>query len=235
MQKYVFIGSNVPLFVKYAELLPKISDFLAFPGFNQWKTKIAKEQQKKGFEIKSITIQDVDYFKDRVGFAKFSVDMVHLGVKLPGIVFCRGASVAVLVVVESDKEMFVVCTRQARVAVAQMGYLELPAGMMDGSGNFRLQATKELEEECGISIEPHELCFLNSLAPSPGACDEYVDVYYAKVYKTCQEIEEMQGRKGGLAEDGEDITLDLVRFEDVYQSSSMTAIAALSLYKKLSK
>lgn len=48
---------------------------------------------------------------------------------------------------EEDKLLL---TLQPRIAVPHLLFPELPAGMLDGSGNFAGTAAKEIEEETGI-------------------------------------------------------------------------------------
>ena len=49
----------------------------------------------------------------------------------------RGGSVGILVVLECDGTEYTVLTRQARVPMGTANLPEIPAGMLDGSGNFK--------------------------------------------------------------------------------------------------
>lgn len=100
-----------------------------------------------------IHIQSVDHFGKRVGFVKFKAD-AFLATKdglasVPGIVFMRGAAVGVLVVLDCDGKQYTILTYQARVPAGCSNLPEIPAGMMDGRGNFRGVAAEELAEEVG--------------------------------------------------------------------------------------
>ena len=59
-------------------------------------------------------------------------------ITVPGIVFMRGGSIGVLVILECDGEEFTILTNQARVPVGGHAVPEIPAGMIDGAGNFSL-------------------------------------------------------------------------------------------------
>lgn len=89
-------------------------------------------------------------FGPRVGFVKFrSFAQLSLGgdegiVDKPGIVFMRGGTVAVLMVLECEGKEYTILTYQARVPVGMSMMPEVPAGMLDGSGNFRGLAAEEI-------------------------------------------------------------------------------------------
>ena len=74
-----------------------------------------------------------------LGFVKLKADISNdEGEKLPGIVFLRGGSVAMLLILEakSTAEEYALLTVQPRIAVGSLGFVELPAGMLDDSGTF---------------------------------------------------------------------------------------------------
>ena len=114
--------------------------------------------------VHSIALSDVDYFGHRVGFLKFTAHVTKDGVALPGIVFMRGGAVAVLPLLRCDGERFVLCCRQPRVPCGVADFLEIPAGMLDGSGHFSGVAAKEMQEETGLDIGADELVDLTALA-----------------------------------------------------------------------
>ncbi|KAJ3275032.1 hypothetical protein HDV01_001538 [Terramyces sp. JEL0728] len=191
-------------------------------------------QDLSQIKINQIVIQDMDFFGPRIGFIKFKVDMAWLdGTPLPGIVFCRGDAVAILVILKSPDMEKVVMVQQPRVPIGSMGFLELPAGMLDDSNSFVGTAAQELKEETGLAIEHDELFHLNTLAPSPGGCDEYLGLYYVEKHMETKEILELEGKICGLREHGERISLKLVDFDELYSSTSMPVLAAAALYNKL--
>lgn len=51
-----------------------------------------------------------------------------------------------------DEQDRIMLTLQPRIAVPHLSFPELPAGMLDGSGNFAGAAAKEIEEETGNAL-----------------------------------------------------------------------------------
>ncbi|KAJ3257921.1 hypothetical protein HK103_004212 [Boothiomyces macroporosus] len=223
---------TVPITTKYTELQPHLSKIMEFKPFLKWQANIASQDLSQ-IKINQIIVQDVDYFGSRIGFVKFKVDMTWLdGTPLPGIVFCRGDAVAILVILQSADLKKVVMVQQPRLPIGSMGFSELPAGMLDDSNSFVGTAAQELKEETGLVIEHDELVHLNTLAPSPGGCDEYLGLYYVEKEMETSEILELEGKVCGLREHGERISLKLVDFEELYSSKSLPVLAAVALYKK---
>jgi ADP-sugar diphosphatase len=77
----------------------------------------------------------------------------------------RGGAVSMLLVLKSpgNKDK-IILTLQPRVPVPDLAFPELPAGMLDGSGNFVGTAAKEIEEETGLKIKEEELIDMTELA-----------------------------------------------------------------------
>ena len=145
---------------------------------------------------------------------------------------------------------------QARVAAAAVTFTELPAGMLD-DGTFAGTAAKEIEEECGLKVPESELINLSALAlseqqaaanesdpgvklgegiyPSPGACDEFIPIFLYQKKVSRNEIEEWQGKLTGLREEGEKITLKIVKLQDLWKEGARDAkaLSALALYTSL--
>lgn len=57
-------------------------------------------------------------------------------------------------------EAYVLLTVQPRIPTGSLGFVELPAGMIDGDSNFAGVAAKEIEEELGLVIKQTELTCL---------------------------------------------------------------------------
>ena len=100
-------------------------------------------------------MQSVDVFgSGRIGFVKVNITAyeVATGNRVPGILFLRGGSVAVLpLIVTEDGELSTIICRQMSVA---FGYptLGCPSGMLDGDGDFVGKAVQEVREETGIEL-----------------------------------------------------------------------------------
>ena len=212
------------------------------------------------YKLRSITIQSVDFFGgDRIGFLKLSAEVSNeKGEKLPGSVFLRGGSVGMMLVLkptDNEEEKFVVLTLQPRVPAGSLSFAELPAGMLDDSGTFAGGAAKEIKEEVGLEIPEDELVDMTKLAlenssasqseeelqsavyPSPGGSDEYIPLFLWEKAMDRKNIEELKGKLTGLREDGEKITLKIVKLEDLWKEGARDGktIAAWGLYEGLKR
>eukprot|EP01133_Synstelium_polycarpum_P012264 gene12264-14374_t len=221
-----------------------VDTILNAPNFVKWVQKMDKQDK---LQVKSINVQSVDMFGKNVGFLKFKAEVLALpdNRPVPGIVFCRGGSVAILVILkskESGKE-FSLLTVQTRVPAASFNYAEIPAGMLDGSGHFVGVAAKEMKEETGIDVTEDKLVDLTSLAygadadgmfPSPGGCDEYIRLFLFRDTLDQAKIDELQNKCTGCLSENESITLDVVPLEDLWKrSADGKTLSALFLYEKL--
>lgn len=196
---------------------------LASPKFIDWVASV-----DPGLAVKRVMIQSVDLFGPNVGFLKIVADVSKDGTFVPGISFIRGDSVGILVVLVCDDREYLLLTVQPRSSVGSSGFVEIPAGMMDGSGNFVGQAAKELGEEAGLRITEGDLTDLStaiarteeefnapvSYALSPGGCDECMRFFVHRKNVTRAELTALEGKATGLLEEGEVITLKVVRLND---------------------
>jgi len=187
---------------------------------------------------------------------------------LPGAVFLRGPSVAVLVILvpedegsvkDEEKERWVILTVQPRPASGSLGFVELPAGMVDDeTGDFAGAAAREMEEELEMKIRKGDLVCLSELAgevqpegatdqsgvplphgmyPSPGACDEYIRIYMHERRVPRAQLAEWEGKLTGLREHGEKITLKLIKMKDLWRQAARDAkaLSALALWEGLKR
>lgn len=148
-------------------------------------------------------------------------------------------------------ERYVVLTVQPRVPAGSLGFVELPAGMVDDAGNFKGVAAKEIEEELGLTISEDELTCLSDLAapvetgdgeglakamfPSAGGCDEHVTMYSHERRIPRAQLKEWSGRLTGLRDHGEKITLKVVPMKDLWREGARDAkcLGALALWEGL--
>ena len=182
----------------------------------------------------------------KVGFLKFNACVEQKGSKLslPGIVFMRGGSVGIIVVIECKEtgQKYTLLTKQARVPIGQE-LLEIPAGMLDGSGDFGGVAVKELREETGISISTKHLVNLSdgvcSVDPgkpkgiylSPGGCDEFMTLYSYTTKMSLKEINGLKGKLTGEIHEGESIKLVVKRLDELPKIvPDAKSLAAYMLY-----
>lgn len=134
------------------------------------------------YVLRSIKIQSFDLFGgSRLGFVKLVAEVTNSArERLPGAVFLRGPSVAMLVVLvpddapleEGKEDRYVLLTVQPRIAAGSLAFVELPAGMVDEAGNFAGTAAKEIKEELGLEIPESELKCLSELAAPRPSVDE---------------------------------------------------------------
>lgn len=211
------------------------------------------------YALRSVTVQAFDLFGgNRLGFLKINADVSNsAGESLPAGGMLRGPSVAMLVMLipedaTSDDERYVVLTVQPRVPAASLGFVEIPAGMVDDAGSFKGAAAKEMEEELGIEIHEDELVCLSDLAvpegsdaaaeglanamfPSAGGCDEHVTIYSYEQRIPREQLREWSGRLTGLRSEGEKITLKVVPMKDLWKEGARDAkaLGALALWEGL--
>ena len=162
---------------------------------------------------------------------------------------------------DDEEERYVLLTVQPRVAAGSLEFVELPAGMVDEGGSFAGQAAREMEEELGLVIGEGELVALSELAgevadaageggviggegvgrlpravyPSAGGCDEYIPIYMHERRVPRAQLGEWTGKLTGLREEGEKITLKLVRMRDLWKEGARDAkcLAAVALWEGL--
>ena len=208
------------------------------------------------FVLRSVRVQSVDFFGgNRIGFIKLTASVSNsAGETLPAAALLRGPSVAMLVMLIPDdapSERYAVFTVQPRIPTGSLGFVELPAGMVDDAGTFKGAAAKEMEEELGITINEDELKCLSELAvegesddgeglppamfPSAGGCDEHVTLYSYERMVSRKELEDWSGRLTGLRDHGEKITLKIVPMQDAWKAGARDAkaLGALALWQGL--
>jgi ADP-sugar diphosphatase len=195
------------------------------------------------FAVRSIEFQSVDIIHEQVRFIKFKADVADSeGKPLPGIVFMRGGSVAILVVLECEGEEYTVLTLQPRFAVGDPALPEIPAGTMEDNGDFKGAALRELEEETGLKVSQEDLIDLMSIYyyksfpntgvyVTPGGSDEYVKLFALRKKVTKEELGELEGKCTGLAAENEQITLSVIKLEVLpYKTVDAKALSAYLLY-----
>jgi ADP-sugar diphosphatase len=252
------------------------SQLLTFPAFKTWLATLQKSlslQQtskshpfhKTPYALKSIEIQSVDFFSNqRLGFLKLKANISNdEGEHLPGSVFMRGGSVAMLIILKpsdhnpsAEAEEYTILTIQPRIPAGSLAFTELPAGMLDDDGSFAGAAAKEIQEETGLEISGDDLLDLTQLAaatspspsqdegeedlqtaiyPSPGGSDEFIPIFLARKTLPLEEIKALKGKLTGLRNHGEKITLKVVSVGEVWKVAWRDAktLAAMALYRGL--
>ncbi|KAJ5908105.1 hypothetical protein N7495_000787 [Penicillium taxi] len=247
-------------------------ELLLFPAFKIWMSTlqhslarqktVSHEFHQNPYILRQIDIQSTDRFGGgRLGFVKLKADVSNsLGEKLPGIVFLRGGSVGMLLILqpdhlpaEHDHGKRAILTVQPRIPAGSLAFSEIPAGMLDDSGTFSGAAAKEIQEETGLSVQQSELTDMTALAlqsvnetangeklqkafyPSAGGSDEFIPLFLCQKRMPLKEIEQLQGKLTGLRKDGEMITLKLVPLENLWKEGLRDGktLAAWALYRGL--
>lgn len=181
----------------------------------------------KSLLLRSIKILSVYMFGKNVGFIGLEADCslkTHPETKLPGYAFVRGKSVAIFVLINNK---FMVLTKQFRVPVGKF-MLEIPAGMLDESGDFCGSAAKELEEEIGMKINAKDLIYLTSMYPSCGGSDEEIIFYFINLTLEDKQIEDLRSKTFGDEKECEIITLQVLElsFENILETKDAKLFTA---------
>jgi ADP-sugar diphosphatase len=165
----------------------------------------------------SHTVSNVVYFGSRPGFVNLSVDAVYpeSGTRLPGAVFLRGGSVAVLMLCRIEGTLHVVMVKQARVPVGKF-ISELPAGMMEDSGRFSNKAMQEVLEETGVVVRRSDMKLLGrDVYLSPGGCDERLTLFMCDIDSSSIDT----SRTYGNSSEGERMQVHLQRVDgDLFET-----------------
>ncbi|PVH71589.1 hypothetical protein DL98DRAFT_95044 [Cadophora sp. DSE1049] len=258
------------------------SVLLAYEPFVEWVEQLKRslDLQRTGvgnfgekhpfhddpYELKNIHIQAVDFFgkegKERIGFLKYKALIENQKGKdgepmeLPGLIFMRGGSVAMLMILRpkgNSDERWVILTEQARVPAGSLSFLEIPAGMIDEkTKDIKSAAIVEIEEETGLKINSEDLVDMTELAlrgspnpehlkeamyPSPGGSDEFISLFLWEQEMDQLEIAALKEKLTGNKMQGEMITLRLIRYEDLWKVATRDAKAIVSwaLYESLKR
>jgi ADP-sugar diphosphatase len=247
------------------KLAPNITkdQLLAYKPFNDWlatlQSSLALQDsenhpfKKEPYTLREIEIQAVDWFGPHIGFIKFKTVVENeKKERLPGGVFMRGGSVAMLMILrpkDARDERWVIMTEQPRIPAGGLMFKEIPAGMIDAD-TFTGAAAKEILEETGLIIPIDELKDLTALAlqsaqtseklqaamyPTPGGSDEFIKIFLWEKEMEPHEIEEMKDKLTGERAKGEKITVRLCDYEDLWKEGARDAktLAAWALYEGL--
>ncbi|KAJ0968668.1 hypothetical protein J5N97_025585 [Dioscorea zingiberensis] len=214
--------------------------------FQNWLKSVQSETgllASGEMSLRQVIVQGVDMFGRGVGFLKFKADVFDkkTGVKIPGIVFARGQSVGVLIILESGGEEYVVLTEQVRVPIGRF-ILELPAGVLDDDrGDVVGTAVREVEEETGIHLKIEDMVNLTSfldpktgckIFPSPGGSDEELSLFLYRGFVEEEIISSLQGKEMGLRDHGELIRVHVVPYDNFWRSTAdAKALTAIALYE----
>lgn len=206
--------------------------------FREWLDEMDRER----FKIRSVHIQAVNIFAGpRVGFVMFKADVVDANDRfVPGVVFMRGGAVAILPVLICNGTQHAVLAVQPRLPTGRFDFVEIPAGMLDDSGNFYGPAADLLKDELNMTVAIDELINLSELAghsrghfPSPGGCEETIRVYCFIRHVTEDELAKIRGRFTSNPEHGKQITLKVAPLADLWKIPDGKTVVAYALFREL--
>jgi ADP-sugar diphosphatase len=159
----------------------------------------------------------------------------------------------------SEEEKYAVLTVQPRIAAASLALAEIPAGMLDASGDFAGTAAKEIAEETTLKVNKEDLFNMseasvskastdlwqkksdgakasaekemlqNAMYPSPGALDEFIPLFLCQKRLPKEDLDNLRGKLTGLREEGEKITLKLVPLDELWIEGGRDAKALAAL------
>ena len=229
-------GQLIPVVVPLTVIpLDVAQKAVQYSPFTQWLNGVEER-----YDVRSITFQSIDMFGSRVGFIKFEAEVYDrtTGERMSGIIFMRGGSVGILVILECEGAEYALLAVQPRIATGEFAFTEILAGMLDGSGNFVGVAAKELKEEAGPDFAIGEKDLLALTAPdrpiflSPGGTDETMSLFLYRRTVTRAQLEALSGRATGELEDGERIVLKVVPADDLWSINDAKTLLAISLYER---
>ena len=181
---------------------------------------------KKKFVISKIHFSSVDFrFNRHVPlFVKLTATAtLPDGKPVHGIVLVRGDAVGVLVVLRAEGKPYLLLVRQPRFAISEPESLEMPAGILDWSSDFRKVALSELKEEAMIDAKDEELIDLTGFytggtldghAGSCGLLDERIRLYAIERTVTLDELHRLDGRNQEYTNENEWIRTVVLPYEE---------------------
>lgn len=161
-------------------------------------------------------------FGSNLGFAILTTDVkTRKGGKiLPGAVFLRGDSVAIMVIVSCEGKRYALLTKQFRIPVGGHAIVEAVAGMMDEGKDPVGVAIKEVKEEANVEIKKEDLVKLTAIAPSAGGCDEQITCYYTRTLEiSATKLKEIQEKIFGTGDEA--IRIIAVPFNTLQEAFSL--------------
>ena len=203
------------------------------------------EASREKFIVSKVHFESVNYFdKKHVPlFIKLKATAtLPDGRPVHGIVLVRGNAVGVLVVLRCEGQKYMLLVRQPRLAISEQASLEIPAGILDWSGDYRKVALSELEEEAQIHADDSELIDLSDFwwkdstpgfAGSCGILDERIRLYAIERDVTREQLEAMDGKNQTYVDENEWIRTQVLPYEDAaHKFIDGKNLIALFLYER---
>lgn len=189
--------------------------------FKEWL-----ERAQAKFTVSKIHFSSVDFLQKTHEplFIKLTATAtLPDGRPVHGIVLVRGNAVGVLVVLLCEGKRYLLLVRQPRFAISETESLEIPAGILDWTGDYRKVALSELEEEAQIVAEDSELIDLtqfwwgdgvDGFAGSCGLLDERIRLYAIERTVTAEQLRAMDGKNQLYTDENEWIRTEVLPYEE---------------------
>ena len=208
--------------------------------FRDWLSATSEK-----FRISKIHFTSVDYLRNghQPLFIKLNATAtLPDGRPVHGIVLVRGNAVGILVVLRCEGKKYLLLVRQPRFAISEQASLEIPAGILDWTGDYRKVALSELEEEAQIKADDSELIDLmdfwyqgksEGFAASCGLLDERIRLYAIERDVTPEQLAAMDGKDQQYTEVIEWIKTVVLPYEEAArQFIDGKNLIALFLYER---
>ncbi len=211
--------------------------------FRNWLSTVEKK-----FIVTKIHFSSVDFrFKNHSPlFIKLTATATLFdGKPVHGIVLVRGNAVGVLVVLRSEGKPYLLLVRQPRFPISETESLEIPAGILDWSGDYRKVALSELKEEAMLDVEDGELIDLTGFytegrldghAGSCGLLDERIRLFAVEREVSPEDLKRLDGRNQEYTDEGEWIKTVVLPYEEAgKQFIDSKNLVAMFLYERYLK
>lgn len=203
------------------------------------------EASQKKFVVTMVHFSSVDFLRKgrQPLFIKLTATAtLPDGRPVHGIVLVRGNAVGILVVLRCEGKKYLLLVRQPRFAISEQASLEIPAGILDWTGDYRKVALSELKEEAQIDAEESELIDLmdfwyqgksDGFAASCGLLDERIRLYAIERDVTPEQLRAMDGKDQQYTEEIEWIRTEVLPYEEAArQFVDGKNLIALFLYER---
>ena len=203
------------------------------------------ESSQKKFVVTKVHFSSVDFLRKgrQPLFIKLTATAtLPDGRPVHGIVLVRGNAVGILVVLRCEGKKYLLLVRQPRFAISEQASLEIPAGILDWTGDYRKVALSELKEEAQIDAEESELIDLmdfwyqgksDGFAASCGLLDERIRLYAIERDVTPEQLRAMDGKDQQYTEEIEWIRTEVLPYEEAArQFVDGKNLIALFLYER---
>ncbi len=189
--------------------------------YKNWLAEVSPK-----FKVEAIHFSSVDFRFDAQTplFIKLKATaFLPDGKPVHGIVLVRGHAVGVLVVLRCEGKPYLLLVRQPRFPIAEQASLEIPAGILDWSGDFKKVALAELEEEAQIKVSPEELIDLTlfwhgpgeaGFAASCGLLDEKIHLYAVEREVSLEELQRLNHKEQSYTDEEEWICTEVLPYEE---------------------